>query len=202
MGSVLGGGNFWVGAGTGLIVTAFNFLAHKIDPDVKPEYNDKSLTKWVRKNFEGVKGADKIKVKTNAAPKDRVYKDDKIYGKDSYGNYTIHEWGVQDGNKLYISRYTYDQGMLWLYLVSGHELMHYSFDLLFPKVTAAYQHVTILDWQVKQLTTWGITEGWMFDQSNAPLNNLIERYPKAFENINNKGWNWEKTGMNLNSTKP
>ncbi|MDR6548698.1 hypothetical protein J2810_004788 [Chryseobacterium rhizosphaerae] len=29
VGSVLGGGNFWIGAGQGLIVTAFNFLAHK-----------------------------------------------------------------------------------------------------------------------------------------------------------------------------
>jgi len=29
LGSVLGGGNFWMGAGQGLIVTAFNFLAHK-----------------------------------------------------------------------------------------------------------------------------------------------------------------------------
>lgn len=29
VGSVLGGGNFWMGAGQGLIVTAFNFLAHK-----------------------------------------------------------------------------------------------------------------------------------------------------------------------------
>ena len=29
VGSVLGGGNFWLGAGQGLIVTAFNFLAHK-----------------------------------------------------------------------------------------------------------------------------------------------------------------------------
>lgn len=29
IGSVLGGGNFWIGAGQGLIVTAFNFLAHK-----------------------------------------------------------------------------------------------------------------------------------------------------------------------------
>ena len=31
IGSILGGGNFWVGAGRGLVVTAFNFLAHKID---------------------------------------------------------------------------------------------------------------------------------------------------------------------------
>lgn len=31
VGSVLGGGNFWMGAGQGLIVTAFNFLAHKIE---------------------------------------------------------------------------------------------------------------------------------------------------------------------------
>ncbi len=30
-GSVLGGGNFWMGAGQGLIVTAFNFLAHDIN---------------------------------------------------------------------------------------------------------------------------------------------------------------------------
>ena len=29
VGSVLGGGNFWMGAGQGLVVTAFNFLAHK-----------------------------------------------------------------------------------------------------------------------------------------------------------------------------
>lgn len=31
VGSVLGGGNFWVGAGQGLIVTTFNYLAHQID---------------------------------------------------------------------------------------------------------------------------------------------------------------------------
>ncbi|MEN4759346.1 hypothetical protein ABEG63_03320 [Chryseobacterium sp. C39-AII1] len=31
VGSVLGGGNFWMGAGQGLVVTAFNFLAHRID---------------------------------------------------------------------------------------------------------------------------------------------------------------------------
>lgn len=29
IGSVLGGGNFWMGAGQELIVTAFNYLAHK-----------------------------------------------------------------------------------------------------------------------------------------------------------------------------
>lgn len=50
VGSVLGGGNFWMGAGQGLIVTGFNFLAHKIeennlirkafeDPDGKPAEN-------------------------------------------------------------------------------------------------------------------------------------------------------------------
>lgn len=37
IGSVLGGGNFWAGAGRGLIVTAFNFLAHKIDNGPKPK---------------------------------------------------------------------------------------------------------------------------------------------------------------------
>ncbi|WP_228400743.1 RHS repeat-associated core domain-containing protein [Chryseobacterium taeanense] len=31
VGSVLGGGNFWMGAGQGLMVTAFNFLAHQIE---------------------------------------------------------------------------------------------------------------------------------------------------------------------------
>ncbi|MBV8325494.1 RHS repeat-associated core domain-containing protein, partial [Chryseobacterium sp.] len=31
VGSVLGGGNFWAGAGQGLIVTAFNYLAHQVN---------------------------------------------------------------------------------------------------------------------------------------------------------------------------
>lgn len=194
VGSVLGGGNFWMGAGQGLIVTAFNYLAHK---PKSTEYNNKSLTKWARETFKGVEGASDVKVKTNKAPKGRIYKEGKIYGKDSYGNFTIHEWGVQDGNTLYISQHTYNQGMQWLYLVTGHELMHYSFDLLFPKVNAAYQHVTILDWQVKQLRAWGISDGWMFEQSNGPLNSLLNRYPKAMDNINTKGWSWEKTGMKL-----
>ncbi len=34
VGSVLGGGNFWMGAGQGLVVTAFNFLAHKEDSGI------------------------------------------------------------------------------------------------------------------------------------------------------------------------
>lgn len=42
VGSVLGGGNFWMGAGTGLIVTAFNYLAHRIDtPDQKKPNQEK-----------------------------------------------------------------------------------------------------------------------------------------------------------------
>ena len=42
VGSVLGGGNFWMGAGQGLIVTAFNFLAHKEDgPGPKKKANYK-----------------------------------------------------------------------------------------------------------------------------------------------------------------
>ncbi|MBE4950111.1 hypothetical protein [Chryseobacterium culicis] len=46
--SVLGG-NFWIGVGQGLIVTAFNFLAHKIESDnkirnrINKYYNDKSV---------------------------------------------------------------------------------------------------------------------------------------------------------------
>ena len=43
VGSVLGGGNFWMGAGQGLMVTAFNFLAHKM------EYRDK-LTQFLIDN--------------------------------------------------------------------------------------------------------------------------------------------------------
>ncbi|WP_419494855.1 SpvB/TcaC N-terminal domain-containing protein [Chryseobacterium bernardetii] len=35
VGSVLGGGNFWMGAGQGLIVTAFNYLNHKPDSTFK-----------------------------------------------------------------------------------------------------------------------------------------------------------------------
>jgi RHS repeat-associated protein len=46
VGSVLGGGNFWVGAGQGLIVTAFNYLAHKIDGgDPKPK---SPIRKWLK----------------------------------------------------------------------------------------------------------------------------------------------------------
>ncbi|MCQ9636451.1 FG-GAP-like repeat-containing protein [Chryseobacterium sp. WG23] len=37
VGSVLGGGNFWMGAGQGLIVTAFNYLAHKTENGPKPK---------------------------------------------------------------------------------------------------------------------------------------------------------------------
>jgi len=36
VGSVLAGGNFWIGAGQGLMVTAFNYLAHK--PKPKPSF--------------------------------------------------------------------------------------------------------------------------------------------------------------------
>ncbi|KQT25877.1 hypothetical protein ASG22_04030 [Chryseobacterium sp. Leaf405] len=40
VGSVLGGGNFWMGAGQGLVVTAFNYLAHKTDNDPKTDNDD------------------------------------------------------------------------------------------------------------------------------------------------------------------
>lgn len=40
VGSVLGGGNFWIGAGQGLMVTAFNFLAHKETTVVEENNND------------------------------------------------------------------------------------------------------------------------------------------------------------------
>lgn len=37
VGSVLGGGNFWMGAGQGLIVAAFNYLEHKVAPGLKKQ---------------------------------------------------------------------------------------------------------------------------------------------------------------------
>lgn len=55
IGSVLGGGNFWMGAGQGLMVTAFNYLAHKspttdnlvddmekigLNPNAVPDYSN------------------------------------------------------------------------------------------------------------------------------------------------------------------
>ena len=201
--STIAGGNFWDGFRQGIITSGLNHVAHiTVTESEKLEYNDKSLTKWARKTFEGVEGADKIKVKTGQAPKGRIYQDGKIYGKDKYDNYTVHEWGVQDGNKLYISQYTFEQGIEWLYLVTGHELMHYSFDILFPNVTAAYQHVTILDWQVKQLEAWGVTDGWMYKQSKGPLDNLLNTYPKAMDNLTRKGKTWENTGMKLINNKP
>ncbi len=54
VGSVLGGGNFWVGAGQGLIVTAFNFLAHTITQTEDPRNpnNKKKITlKEARENY-------------------------------------------------------------------------------------------------------------------------------------------------------
>ncbi|WP_228457869.1 RHS repeat domain-containing protein [Chryseobacterium candidae] len=62
VGSVLGGGNFWMGAGQGLIVTAFNFLAHKetfrtnlkeqldkagYELDGKPDFSDEAIKKMI-----------------------------------------------------------------------------------------------------------------------------------------------------------
>lgn len=38
VGSVLGGGNFWQGAAQGLIVTLFNFLAHKVEDPTQKTY--------------------------------------------------------------------------------------------------------------------------------------------------------------------
>ncbi|WP_114819892.1 hypothetical protein [Chryseobacterium sp. KLBC 52] len=58
----LGGGNFWMGAGQGLMVTAFNFLAHKeifqtnlkeqLDKagyklDYKPDFSDEAIKKMI-----------------------------------------------------------------------------------------------------------------------------------------------------------
>lgn len=40
VGSVLGGGNFWIGAGQGVMVTAFNFLAHKINDPLRKQLKD------------------------------------------------------------------------------------------------------------------------------------------------------------------
>jgi RHS repeat-associated protein len=59
VGSVLGGGNFWMGAGQGLIVTAFNFLAHRdvsnnIDNDTLNQddpYVKKTSQKMSHKEF-------------------------------------------------------------------------------------------------------------------------------------------------------
>nr|WP_228456974.1 RHS repeat-associated core domain-containing protein [Chryseobacterium sp. LAM-KRS1] len=40
VGSVLGGGNFWMGAGQGLVVTTFNYLAHKMNDPLKSQLRD------------------------------------------------------------------------------------------------------------------------------------------------------------------
>lgn len=136
------------------------------------------------------------------APKGYKYQDDKILGADNKGEYTENNWGIQNGKIIYISKYTFDKGMQWLYLVTGHEMMHYSFDLLFPSATWTHQHLTISDWEIQQLGKWGITDGWMFEQSNGSLQRNIKQFPKAAEIPAKKGWTWDKTGMTLIDNLP
>jgi hypothetical protein len=60
LGSVLGGGNFWMGAGQGLIVTSFNYLMHKPQSSIlkdqmkgkyaldgKPDFSDEGIMKMI-----------------------------------------------------------------------------------------------------------------------------------------------------------
>ncbi|MBE4950110.1 RHS repeat-associated core domain-containing protein [Chryseobacterium culicis] len=55
IGSVLGGGNFWMGAGQGLIVTAFNFLAHKESgPKPKKKYTYKDAKEQWQSHKGGI----------------------------------------------------------------------------------------------------------------------------------------------------
>ncbi|WP_374441915.1 RHS repeat-associated core domain-containing protein [Epilithonimonas sp.] len=52
VGSVLGGGNFWQGAGQGLIVTAFNYLMHKMqNNDDQIFTSQKELEKYINRNI-------------------------------------------------------------------------------------------------------------------------------------------------------
>lgn len=59
VGSVLGGGNFWMGAGQGLIVTAFNFLQH-IENKPGDDELIKKLTPEQQKQLEQIKSGTKI----------------------------------------------------------------------------------------------------------------------------------------------
>lgn len=55
IGSVLGGGNFWQGAGQGLIVTAFNFLAHKPEGPGDPPGENKTPGDAVKGYLNSIK---------------------------------------------------------------------------------------------------------------------------------------------------
>lgn len=59
VGSVLGGGNFWMGAGQGLIITAFNYLAHKDDG---PKPKRKYLKKETNAHFGAIESADQYQL--------------------------------------------------------------------------------------------------------------------------------------------
>ncbi|MDC8099814.1 RHS repeat-associated core domain-containing protein [Chryseobacterium rhizosphaerae] len=56
IGSVLGGGNFWIGAGQGLIVTTFNYLGHKISfKGIKfVDENNKVIAKYATKKYNAI----------------------------------------------------------------------------------------------------------------------------------------------------
>ncbi|MGI9652011.1 RHS repeat-associated core domain-containing protein [Chryseobacterium sp. RLHN22] len=127
VGSVIGGGNFWVGAGTGLIVTSFNFLMHKPQSSIlkdqmkgkyaldgKPDFSDEGIKKMIDSLPE-------LKRIYEKGGKKAVFKV-LPYLIDEKGNKT-NEMGVTLGVNVFISE-SYVLNNWELATTLGHEMIH------------------------------------------------------------------------------
>ncbi|BFO65986.1 RHS repeat domain-containing protein [Chryseobacterium sp. KCF3-3] len=120
VGSVLGGGNFWMGAGQGLMVTAFNFLAHKfnVNSKYKKELDDAGFKPSDPAKFSNAEPmVEKVKTLNRLADGDKIVYTD---------NAPASDWAqYEPGNvKLNMERNKTNWDM---FLSLFHELNHHYF---------------------------------------------------------------------------
>jgi len=131
VGSVIAGGNFWMGAVQGLIVTTFNYLAHKPQESIlknqmkgkyelnaKPDFTDEGITKMID-TIPELKRLYELGGKT-AVIKVVEY----IIDKNAKGEFVIlNDYGITNTNLIRIaSRFNLTNWELAITL--GHELIH------------------------------------------------------------------------------
>ena len=124
VGSVLGGGNFWMGAGQGLIVTAFNYLAHAAQTELEESSRVKKALKTINLNPRDKPNFSKesvIDLTVRDENLNKMYKDADypVVSLDSHQD----EPGSTIASKITLGKKAF-QSYRKLYLTLGHEFIH------------------------------------------------------------------------------
>jgi hypothetical protein len=135
-GAALTGGNFWQGAVTGLIVSGFNHVAHKIqersmldkaitkagfDPDDVARWTDEELTTNIAKIFPDLyesANCPRFEIQDVIGGKDNIYGQAQKTITGSQGNYKVVSKGL-----IYIKKLALNS-VRHVASVAGHELNH------------------------------------------------------------------------------